>query len=112
MKNYVQAGENLTVPAPADTLSGEGVLLGALFGVATANAASGQPVTIVRRGVFTLPKVSAQAWTIGAKVYWDAAAGNVTTTASGNTLIGLAVEAAANPSDAGLVLLDGGAASS
>lgn len=59
------------------------------------------------RGVFDLPKTSAQAWTVGAKIYWDSANGLATTTASGNSLIGTALAAAANPSATGRVRLNG-----
>jgi predicted RecA/RadA family phage recombinase len=64
-------------------------------------------VQIARRGVFTHAKTSAQAWTQGAKIYWDDSNKVFTTTASGNTLVGAAVLAAANPSATGTVLLDG-----
>ena len=47
------------------------------------------------RGVFTLPKVGADAFTLGAPVYWDATPGIATMTSSGNTAIGVAVAAAA-----------------
>ena len=107
MKNWIQPGEHITLPAPAAVVGGAGVLVGGIFGIAQGNAGIGEPVVLVRRGVFTLPKTSAQAWTVGAKVYWDAANAVVTTTASGNTLIGAAVEIAANPSATGIVLLDG-----
>ena len=107
MKNWIQPGEHITLEAAAAVTGGEGVLVGAIFGVAQGDADLGQPVVLVRRGVFELPKTSAQAWTAGAKVYWDATNKVVTTTASGNTLIGAAVEVAANPSPTGIVLLDG-----
>lgn len=110
MKNYVQLGENLTVPAPADVTSGAGVLVGALFGVATGAALSGADVTIVRRGVFELPKTTGAAWTLGAKIYWNDTAKECTVTATGNTLIGFAARAEADVSATGYVLLDGGAA--
>lgn len=112
MKNYVQKGENITVPAPRDVASGEGVLVGNLFGIASNAALSGEKVTIVRHGVFDIAKLGAQAWTLGAKVYWDDTAFQATTVASGNTLIGLAVAAAADPSDTGVAVLDGAAATS
>ena len=35
--------------------------------------------------------MASQAWTAGAKVYWDNSAKRVTNVASGNTLIGVAV---------------------
>lgn len=107
MKNWKSAGEHLTVPAPAAVVSGAPVVVGALFGVAQGDAALGEDVVILRKGVFELPKTSAQAWTVGAKLYWDAAAGAVTTTVGSNLLIGAAAAAAANPSATGRVLLDG-----
>ena len=38
MKNYVQPGNTLTFTAAAAIASGEGLLMGTLFGVATASA--------------------------------------------------------------------------
>ncbi|WP_282052768.1 DUF2190 family protein [Phaeobacter inhibens] len=107
MKNYVKPGDHLPVIAPADVKSGGLVKVGALTGIAQHDALAGEEVEIVRKGCFTLPKVSAQAWAQGAKIYWITADAKCTTTASGNTLIGAAVLDAANPSDSGLVLLDG-----
>lgn len=103
MKNYIQAGDNITVAAPADVESGALVVVGALHGAATGSAKSGDPVTIVRKGVFEFAKLSEQAWSVGAKVYFDGAL--CTTVASGNALVGTAVADAANPSPTGLVVL-------
>lgn len=105
MKTYIQPGETLTVPAPADVLSGAGVLVGSLFGLANGAALSGADVTISRKGVFSINKLAAQAWTVGAKVYWNDTAKECTTVASGNTHIGFAAEAAADPSPTGIVAL-------
>lgn len=107
MKNYVQSGENITLAAPYDLASGAGCLVGTLFGVAELAAVSGATAIIATRGVFTLPKTSAQAWTVGAAIYWDDTNKVCTTTSSGNTLIGKAIEAAANPSGTGVVRLNG-----
>jgi predicted RecA/RadA family phage recombinase len=105
MRNYVQPGDVITVPAPAAVASGDGVLVGALFGIAGTDAASGAPVEIKTNGVFDLPKTSAQAWTVGAAIYWT---GTVATTVdTDNTLIGKAVDVAANPSGTGRVRLNG-----
>lgn len=104
-KNFIQPGDTITVPAPAAVSSGDGVLVGKLFGIAQFDAASGADVEISTKGVYTLPKTSAQAWTVGALIYWD---GSKTTTADAsgaNTLIGHAMAAAANPSDTGIVRL-------
>lgn len=107
MKNYIQPGEHITLTMPAAVTSGAGVLVGAIFGVAQSHAAENQQTVLVRRGVFELPKTAAQAWTVGAKIYWNDTDAVCTTAASGNTLIGAAVEAAPNPSPTGQVLLDG-----
>lgn len=103
MKNFVQCGDTLTVPAPADVDAGGVVISGSLVGIASADAASGDDVAVVTEGVFEIAKVSAQAWTLGAKIHWDATASNATTVSTSNTLIGIAAAAAANPSATGLV---------
>lgn len=105
MKNFIQKGKIVTVAAPATVVAGAGVLVGALFGVAVFGAASGATLEIATEGVFALDKVSAQAWTEGASIYWDNTQKLATTTASGNTPIGVATDAAANPSATGVVKL-------
>jgi predicted RecA/RadA family phage recombinase len=108
MKNFIQPGESLTIPAPADTLSGAGVSAGVLFGVAQHDALSGDDLSIATVGVFDLPKTSAQAWTVGAAIYFIPTTKLCTTaTTSGNLLIGTAAAVAANPSAAGTVRLNG-----
>lgn len=107
MKNYVQDGNVIALAAPHDVASGGGALVGKLFGVAQVSAAATATVALVTRGVFELSKTSAQAWTVGADIYWDDTNKVCTTAASGNTLIGKAVAAAANPSSTGTVRLNG-----
>jgi predicted RecA/RadA family phage recombinase len=91
MKTFVQAGDVVPVTAPAAVLSGAGVLVGLLFGVAVRDADSGAPVDIQVTGVVTLPKVSGTAINEGVRVFWDNTAGNVTTTTTSNNCIGWAV---------------------
>ena len=110
MKNYVQPGNVVSLPAPYDVPSGGGLLVGALFGVATVDATTGNPVETAVDGVFDLAKVPAQAWTVGVKIYWADGPKQATTTATGNTLIGAAIASAANPSESGRVRLNGAAA--
>jgi predicted RecA/RadA family phage recombinase len=55
------------------------------------NVANGEPVECALVGVFELPK-AAEAINQGVAVYWDAGAGNVTATATGNSLIGAVTE--------------------
>ncbi|GLK54347.1 putative RecA/RadA family phage recombinase [Methylopila capsulata] len=98
MRNHVQKGENITIPSPAVVASGDLVVVGALYGVAAGDAAVGADLDLVTTGVYTLPKVSALAIAIGDKIYFDTATKLINKTASGNTYIGVAVAAAANPS--------------
>jgi predicted RecA/RadA family phage recombinase len=107
MRNFVQPGDCITLTAPYDVDSGDGALVGSLFGVATGTFASGEQGEFKTTGVFDLAKTSAQAWTVGAKLYWDNTAKEVTTTGTSNTLIGCAVAVAANPSSTGRVRLNG-----
>lgn len=107
MKNHVQIGRTITATAPAGgILSGAGMLAGSFFGVAAHDAVEGKPVEITLTEVFSLPKASG-AISFGAKVYWDDAAKNVTTTASGNKLIGAATAAALSGDTAVPVRLNG-----
>lgn len=93
MKNFIQTGDVVSVPAPYDVASGAGALVGALFGVAGFTAVSGASVELHCKGVFDLVKVGSQAWTVGALIYWDDTNKRCTTASSGNTLIGKAVAA-------------------
>jgi predicted RecA/RadA family phage recombinase len=101
MKNFVQPGKVLTLTAPAAITGGNGYKIGDIFGVAQASVANGAQVELVTEGVFALPKAATITPAQGVKLYWDDAAKNVTTTASGNTLIGVHASAvAAGASDA------------
>lgn len=91
MKTFIQPGHTLTLTAPAEVASGDGLLVGAIFGVATHDALAGAEVETQLDGVVEIAKAASQAWTAGAKVYWDNTAKRVTNIASGNTLIGVAV---------------------
>ncbi|MGR3493308.1 MAG: DUF2190 family protein [Shimia sp.] len=95
MKNYVQPGSTLTLTAPYAVTSGDGLLVGSIFSVAAGDAASGATVEAALTGVFDLTKIGSQAWTVGAKIYWDDTNKRCTTVATDNTLIGVAVEAVA-----------------
>lgn len=95
MKNFVQPGNTLTLTAPYAVTSGDGLLVGTIFGVAAGDAESGATVEAALTGVFDLTKIGAQAWTVGAKVYWDDTNKRCTTVATDNTLIGVAVDAVA-----------------
>jgi len=110
-KNYIQPGdhivvENADVTDATAIASGDGVVIGSLFGVALVDIPVGESGAIATEGVWELAKVSAQAWTVGQRIYWAVGSG-ATTTAGSNKLIGVAVEVANNPSATGKVRLTG-----
>ncbi|WP_165063923.1 capsid cement protein [Paludisphaera rhizosphaerae] len=107
MKNAIQNGNTITLPAPYPLAAGDGLQVGALFGVARGAAQSGAEVEAGMVGVYGLPKVASEAWAAGDRIYWADGAKKCTLASSGNALIGVAVAAAANPSAAGLVRLNG-----
>ena len=99
MKNFVQKGEVLTLTPAAAVTSGVGYLFGAaLFGVATNDVASGAAGEFITEGVVDIAKTSALAISVGDRLYWDATNKVVNKTATAQQQVGIAVEAAANPS--------------
>ena len=94
MKNFVQPGHALAVVTPSGGLvSGQAVLIGNLFGVAAYSAAAAAEVEIVTGGVFTLPKAASIAFSQGDKAYWDATAGDITSTVGSNKWVGVVTDA-------------------
>lgn len=96
MKNFIAIGNTITTTATAAVKSGDGLLVGAIFGVAAHNAGVGDELVVNLTGAFELPKTGAQAWTIGQKVYWDATNKRATSGATDNILIGVAYLAVGN----------------
>jgi predicted RecA/RadA family phage recombinase len=107
MRNYVQPGKTITLTAPTGGVTaGLGYFIGGVFVIATGTVAATLPFEGMTEGVFDLAKTSAQAWSEGDDVYWDAANSRATTFIVGTRRIGVAVAAAANPSATGRVRLD------
>lgn len=106
MKNFIKEGCTVSLVAPYDVASGAGFQVGAIFAVASFTAASGDSVEGCRKGVFTLAKTSAQAWTQGQKIYWDNVNKRCDSDSTVGMLIGTAHVAAANPSATGEVILN------
>lgn len=107
MKNFIQRGDVISAVAPYALASGDGVKVGALFGVACSSAANGAPFELSRYGVYDLAAVAADTGSVGAKMYWDDAARKLTTTATNNILVGCLAQAKANGDTIAQVLLDG-----
>ncbi|PKP85604.1 MAG: hypothetical protein CVT70_18065 [Alphaproteobacteria bacterium HGW-Alphaproteobacteria-1] len=108
MKNYLQNGHVITVATPAGGIaSGDGLIVGNIFGVAAYSAAEGDPLELATTGVYKLPKASAAALTLGARVAWDNTAKQVNTPGAGRFPIGVAADAAGNGVTSVAVRLDG-----
>ena len=95
MKTYVQPGNTITLTAPYAVASGDGLLVGSIFGVAAGTAALGETVEAALVGVYELKKLGSQAWAVGDRIYWDNTNKETTKTATGNTAVGVATEAVA-----------------
>jgi predicted RecA/RadA family phage recombinase len=108
MKNFIQRGDMITIAAPTGGVtSGQGVLIGNLFGVAATTAAEGESVEIATVGVYELPKLASAVIAAGDKVSWDDTAKQVNVPGAGRYPIGIAIEAAGNGVTAVRVRLDG-----
>lgn len=106
MDNFVKKGDVVTITAPTGGVtSGVGVLVGQLFGVATASVAQTLPAEIVVSGVVEIAKTSALEILPGDAVYWDNTGKVVNKTSSAQKEVGVAVSTAANPSGTVQVLL-------
>lgn len=106
MNNFIQPGETLTLTTDRAVSSGGGFLAGSIFGVAVATYANGDAGEFNTCGVYSLTKTSAQAWTVGQKIYWDDTAHECTTDGTAGQLIGVATAVADNPSSTGYVRLN------
>lgn len=111
MNNFVQPGNTIPIAAAPSggLLGGQGFQVGQLFGVVAKDADTGDPYELHTVGVFDLPKAddASEAWSTGALIYWDSSAGEATTVASLNLLIGVAVADAEHDADKGKVRLNG-----
>ena len=96
MRNYVQPGDSLAlaVPYAGGVTSGQGVLVGALFGVAAVDGVQNAVIECQTKGVFDITKEPALGITAGARVFWDNTNRRLTTTATGNFQVGIAAVAA------------------
>lgn len=106
MKTFIQDGDVLTLTPNAAVASGVGFLFGsALFGIAVNDVAANTPGEFLIEGVVTIGKTSALAIAVGDRVFWDATNKVVNKTTTSQQQVGIAVEAAANPSPTVRILL-------
>lgn len=108
MKNYLSEGDVVTVAAPVGGVSsGDGVLVGALFGVAAADVAAGDPAALATVGVFSLPKRLSASFASGAVVAWTLPEAYADVAGTGRYPIGVAVDPAGAGTSAVNVRLNG-----
>jgi predicted RecA/RadA family phage recombinase len=106
MQNFIQKGHTLTLVAAAALLAGQAQLTGKIFGVAVNDVAAGDSGEFETAGVFELPALATDVAAQGAILYWDAANHRLTTTAAGNTRVGVATEAKANGAATAMIKID------
>lgn len=107
MRNWIADGDVVPFTAPYDVAAGGGALVGAMFVVAVAAVVSGGTGQGRRRGVMDLAKATGEAWTQGAKLYWDNTNKRLTTTATSNTLVGCAYQAQGSGDTVGRAIITG-----
>lgn len=107
MKTSIQAGNVLTLTAPYAVSSGDGLLVGLIFGIATSAAASGATVETQVVGVASVKAATADTFAVGAAVYWDNTAKQMTSTVGSNTKVGVATVAKTNGQTTVTVRLNG-----
>jgi len=107
MKTFIQEGNIVSVTAAANIASGDGVLVGSIFGVAAADAVAGEEVEIATTGVYELPKLSTAVIAQGGRVAWDDTAKEIVPPGIGLYPVGTATEAAGSGVTKVKVRLDG-----
>jgi predicted RecA/RadA family phage recombinase len=109
VKNYIQQGNSLDLPAPYAVSSGGGAIIGSIFGVASTDLASGETGAFQLKGVYSLTKSTAASsgGSQGAKAYFITSTKLVTAVSTGNTLIGVFTATCADSDSTCSVRLNG-----
>ena len=105
--NYVRDDDILELTAPYDCTSGQGALVGSIFGIALAAVKSSATGQFQVEGVWTLPKTTPLAINVGDLVYWDNTNKVVNKTSSAQKLVGAATSAAGSSDTTVNVRLNG-----
>jgi predicted RecA/RadA family phage recombinase len=90
MRNFVQPANVVDVIAPRDVKSGDGFVLGKLFGIATTDAKSGKPVPAMIEGAVELEKTTGVTPTEGGAINFDETTQKIV--ATGGKVIGICIE--------------------
>ena len=102
MKNFAQPGNVVTVRAPRNLASGDGFVLGKLFGIATITVLSAAVVPAMIEGVVALKKAAGVTPAEGDAILFDET--TQTIVATGGKAIGYCIEAS-SPDDATLAFV-------
>ena len=92
---FAHEGAAIDFTPGTDVSAGDVIVQGDLVGVARLDIKAGVLGTLAVTGVFDFAKATNVAYTVGQILYWDDTNNIVTTTATGNKLVGKAVRAAA-----------------
>lgn len=92
MKAFIHEGSSLLIKAPYEVNSGDGLLIGGLFGVAKSWADEGENVEVAVAGVFELRKSESESWAVGDRIFWDCEERVLTRDESRGCMVGVAVE--------------------
>ena len=108
MKTFIQNGNVISVTAPAGGVtSGQGLLVGSLFGIASRDAQEGESMEIATAGVYELTKDAATVISHGDRVAWDDTAREIALPGVGLYPVGIATLAAGDGATTVTVRLDG-----
>lgn len=110
--HFIKPGHVVTLTAPSGgVVAGTCYLIGVLLVFSKSTVAAGAEFEGATEGVFeAAPKTTSQAWTEGAKLYWDDTTKKFTTTVGSNKAVGIAVSAELAAATTGTVLLTGAGA--
>lgn len=103
---FYQDGKRIDIVQSNDIESGDVVLIGELIGVQINQIKKDEKGSVAVSGVFQVVKKSADTFTAGQKVYWDNTLKQATSTASGNTLMGITVAQAGSSDSTVLVKIN------
>jgi predicted RecA/RadA family phage recombinase len=91
---FYQDGKTIDYTPTADLAAGDVVVLGKIIGIAQTDVPANTLAGLDIEGVFEFVKKANDVVTAGALIYWDAD-NKVATVTSGDTIVGIAVEASA-----------------
>jgi len=105
MRNFVQPANVVGVRAPRDLKSGDGFVLGVMFGIATVDTKSGGVVQAMIEGAVALKKAAGLVPPEGSAVSFDETTQELVGT--GGKVIGICIEGSSpdNPAEAWVKLL-------